>query len=111
VKELVAPQLPLEGAILAGGGFPGIGKLAAKELIYIQFGGGAEAGRIIPMLDMEDVVREAAEKLAGRIAAFDDEDTPYLPRVMPFRKETVGDYDHLSRVREWSVSGWQEEEE
>ena len=30
---------------------------------------------------------------------------------MPYRTDIEGDYDHLARVREWSVSGWQEDEE
>jgi hypothetical protein len=29
---------------------------------------------------------------------------------MPFRLEFSGDYDHLARAREWSASGWGEEE-
>jgi len=111
VDELITPQLPLEGAILREGGFPDIGRLAAKNLIYIQFGGGAQAGRIVEMPDRDDLIREAEEKLAGRIAAFDHEETAYFPRVMPYRTDTEGDYDHLARVREWSVSGPQEDEE
>jgi ATP-dependent helicase/nuclease subunit B len=111
VEELLTPQLPLEGAILAEGGFPGIGKLAPKDLIYIQFGGGARAGKLIEMLDREDLVRKAAERLAARVAAFDHEETPYLPRVMPFSIDSVGDYDHLARVREWAVAGIPEDEE
>ena len=111
VEELLAPQLPLEGAILREGGFPGMGKLAPKNLIYIQFGGGARPGRIIEMPDRGDLVDEAEEKLFGRIAAFDREETAYFPRVMPYRTDVEGDYDHLARVREWSVSGPQEDEE
>ena len=111
VDELITPQLPLEGAILRDGGFPDIGRLTAKNLIYIQFGGGAQAGRIVEMPDRDDLIREAEEKLSGRIAAFDHEDTAYFPRVMPYRTDIEGDYDHLARVREWSVSGPQEDEE
>jgi ATP-dependent helicase/nuclease subunit B len=111
VKELLTPQLPLEGAILEAGGFADAGKHTAKDLVYIQFGGGARAGKVFPIPDMEDLVREAAQRLADRVAAFDREETPYLPRVMPFSKDSVGDYDHLARVREWSVSGVPEEDE
>jgi len=35
---------------------------------------------------------------------------PYLPRVMPFRKDIAGKYDHLARVLEWSSAGWEEDE-
>ncbi len=110
VKELLAPQLPLEGAILAAGGFEELGKLAPRELTYIQFSGGAEAGKIVAIEDVAELVREAELRLRERISQFDSEDTAYLPRVKAYRSDIVGDYDHLSRVREWSVSGWQEDE-
>jgi ATP-dependent helicase/nuclease subunit B len=105
------PQLPLEGAILAQGGFPEIGRLTASELLYIRFGGGAEPGEIRDVPDAASLIAKAEENLRARIAEFDDQTMPYLPRVMPFRAEIPGDYDHLSRVREWSLTGWEEAEE
>ena len=113
VHALLAPQLPLEGAILAGGGFAEIGKLAPSALLYIQFSGGREPGTLSDVGgdDVAALVAEAEAKLVQRIADFDDEATPYLPRVMPYRANVAGDYDHLSRVREWSLSGWEEAEE
>ena len=44
--------------------------------------------------------------LPCRIARFDDESTAYYSRVAPYRADIAGDYDHLARVREWSLSGW-----
>ena len=111
VRVLLAPQLPLEGAILAGGGFAEIGKLAASELLYIRFGGGDEPGEVRDVSeDAIALVQKAEQQLSTRIAAFDDIDTPYLPRVKPYRSDVPGDYDHLSRVREWSLAGWEPEE-
>jgi ATP-dependent helicase/nuclease subunit B len=111
VRTLLTPQLPLEGAILAEGGFAETGKLAARELLYIRFSGGADAGELRAVDgDIAALIREAEEKLIARIAIFDDADTPYLPRLMPFRANIAGDYDHLARVREWSLAGWEEEE-
>jgi ATP-dependent helicase/nuclease subunit B len=111
VRTLLAPQLPLEGAILAGGGFEGLGKLATSELLYIRFSGGADAGELRAVDgDIAALVVEAEEKLVARIAEFDNADTAYLPRVRPFRADIAGDYDHLSRVREWSLAGWEEDE-
>ena len=111
VQSLIAPQLPLEGAILAEGGFPGLDKVTAADLLFIQFGGGAVPGRLLSIENTDKVIAEAASLLAQRIAAFDREDTSYLPRLVPFRKDIEGDYDHLSRVREWSVTSIVEEEE
>jgi len=110
VRILLAPQLPLEGAILAEGGFEAIGKLAPSELLYIRFGGGDEPGDVCDVSDdVIALVEKAGQQLMGRIAYFDDADTPYLPRIKPYRAEISGDYDHLARVREWSLAGWEPE--
>jgi ATP-dependent helicase/nuclease subunit B len=111
VRTLLAPQLPLEGAILKAGGFEAIGARDAAALLYIRFSGGADAGEVRAVdEDVAKLIQEAEDKLLARIAAFDDADTPYPPRVMPFRATISGDYDHLARVREWSLTGWEEEE-
>jgi ATP-dependent helicase/nuclease subunit B len=105
VRELLAPQLPLEGAILADGGFPGLGKLAAEELLYLHISGSTEGGKVQPIPDVPDLIAKAIAQLAGRVARFDDPATAYHSRVRPFSTTSEGDYDHLARVREWSVSG------
>lgn len=105
VRELLAPQLPLEGAILANGGFPGLGKLAAEELLYLHISGSAEGGKVQAIPDVPELIAKAIAQLAGRIARFDDPATAYHSRVRPFSTTSEGDYDHLARVREWSVSG------
>jgi ATP-dependent helicase/nuclease subunit B len=111
VRVLLAPQLPLEGAILAEGGFEAIGKLAPSELLYIRFGGGDEPGEVRDVSDnVIALVEKAEQQLIGRIAYFNDVDTPYLPRIKPYRADVSGDYDHLARVREWSLAGWEPEE-
>ena len=108
VEELLAPQLPLEAAILAEGGFPEIGKRLTEELIYLSLADGKKAARPVQIENAQALAEEAAQKLAQRIARFDDKDMPYLSRVRPYRTDSVGDYDHLARVREWSVSGSEE---
>jgi ATP-dependent helicase/nuclease subunit B len=112
VRELLTPQLPLEAAILEAGGFEGIAAMRATELTYIRFAGGAKPGEVRnPKVDVEAIRAEAIERLSGRIAFFDRQDTPYLSRIKPYRAGVVGDYDHLARVREWSLSGWTEADE
>jgi ATP-dependent helicase/nuclease subunit B len=111
VKLLLSPQLPLEALILAEGGFADAGKLATSELIYIRFGGGAEPGEIRRTPDVSLLIAQAEANLCARLIDYSNPDTAYLPRVMPFRAEQSGDYDHLSRVREWALAGWEEAEE
>jgi len=81
-------------------------------LLYIQFSGGREPGALIDVSgdDAAALAAEAEAKLIQRIADFDDEATAYLPRVMPYRADVTGDYDHLARVREWSLSGWEDDQ-
>jgi ATP-dependent helicase/nuclease subunit B len=111
VIQIIAPQLPLEAAMLAEGGFPDAGKLAPTELIYVRFAGGAKPGELKAIkADAHELAVRAKELLVARVAQFDSAEQPYLPRVMPFRQEFSGDYDHLARAREWSASGWGEDE-
>jgi ATP-dependent helicase/nuclease subunit B len=112
VETLLAPQLPLEGAILAGGGFADVGALTAAELIYIRLSGGPVPGEWRPLKgDIGVLVQKSTELLVSRIAMFDDPSAPYTARVAPFRADIAGDYDHLARVREWSLSGWKDDAE
>ncbi|HWA29648.1 MAG TPA: double-strand break repair protein AddB, partial [Rhizomicrobium sp.] len=51
VKTL-SPQLPLEGLILAAGGFVDIGAKTAEELIYIRYSGDADPGAVRYLKDV-----------------------------------------------------------
>ncbi|HEY0265366.1 MAG TPA: PD-(D/E)XK nuclease family protein, partial [Rhizomicrobium sp.] len=107
VQELLSPQLPLEAAMLSADGF-GIGAYLAEELIYLSLADGRKAARPVLIQNAADLAARAADKLAARIVQFDDPATPYLSRVRPYRTDSVGDYDHLARVREWSAAGGEE---
>lgn len=110
VEQLLSPQLPLEAAILAGGGFADIGKRATQDLIYLSLSS-EKSARTPRMIDgAADLAKQAVDALQRRIAWFNERDTPYRSRVRPYRADIAGDYDHLARVREWSPSGWTEEE-
>ena len=108
VHELIAPQLPLEGAILAAGGFAGLGALETEDLLYLQLGGAEEGGKARPISDVPELIEKALAQLGARIAWFDDPATAYRSRVRPFSRASEGDYDHLARVREWSAAGREE---
>ena len=105
VKRLIAPQLPLEAAMLAAGGFTEIGKQTAEELIYLKLSGGREAGKAVALPDVDDLVTRALTALKTLVARYDDAASTYVSRVAPLHAEPDGDYDHLARVREWSASG------
>ncbi|MBV8109151.1 MAG: double-strand break repair protein AddB [Hyphomicrobiales bacterium] len=110
VRIGVSPQLTLEAAILRGGGFRDIPAGASvAELVYVSLKGGDPAGDGVP-IDFKDGDANvhgdrALAKLKLVATRFEDEQQPYLPLVLSMWKSRYGAYDHLARVKEWSVGG------
>jgi ATP-dependent helicase/nuclease subunit B len=105
VAHGMAPQLPLEAAIAARGGFEGVPPAAVGELAYWRITGAREPGKVCDIATDDDAARLAAEALDGLtqlIAAFDDPATPYEPVPWPERVPRFSDYRHLARIAEWS---------
>ena len=110
VKALISPQLPLEAAMLEAGGFEGLAEIPASGLLYVRIGGSkAPADFHFVDADVAALAQEAVLKLKTRIGVYDMEDTAYPPRVMPYRTDSIGDYDHLARVREWQAAELEDE--
>ncbi|MCH2326456.1 MAG: double-strand break repair protein AddB, partial [Rhodospirillales bacterium] len=106
VESGFSPQLPLEAAIAAQGGFDGVDTGPVAQLVYLELPGGREPGREkILDLDVTEAADGAVAGLTKWVREFDDPKTPYLssPRVMFL--EHYGDYDHLARVKEWRGGG------
>jgi ATP-dependent helicase/nuclease subunit B len=102
VKLGFAPQLPLEAAIAAAGGFESVPGCAVKRLTYWQLSGGDPAG--IERSLKADPAELATDALAGLqtlIERFDDPATPYLARPHAGFAPRFSDYAHLARVKEW----------
>ena len=57
------------------------------ELLYLHFGGGKEPGRLQPV--DRSLIAEALTRLKQRVVDFSKQSTAYLPRVKPFRAETL----------------------
>jgi ATP-dependent helicase/nuclease subunit B len=99
-----APQLPLEAAMFAAGGFADIPKGAVKSLSFWQLHGRDDGGDIEPVKgDAADLARTAREGLEKLIATFDKPETPYPARPNPETAPTYSDYLHLARVKEWGA--------
>jgi ATP-dependent helicase/nuclease subunit B len=103
-----SPQLSLEAAILRNGGFSEIPAGASvAELVYVSLKGGEPAGeqRTVKLNEpsCDAHAARALAKLCSLIVSFDNDDQPYLPLVRPMWKARYGPYDHLARVKEWSV--------
>lgn len=103
VQSGLAPQLPLEAAMLARGVFENVPKAQADELIYWRFGNSDPTPRSV---NLDDGAHDAGEKalsaLRGLLARYAASEQPFLskPRVQFIKP--YADYDHLARRKEWA---------
>ena len=109
VRTGLAPQLTLEAAILRAGQFGSIAGGAVSEIAYITVRGGEPPGIPCPIDFKEGTPDEHAAHALTRLKAlatdFENPETPYYSLVHPMWKTHYGDYDHLARVKEWSLAG------
>lgn len=109
---LLAPQLALEGALLRRGAFKELGAREPSQLAFVRL---KPKGEVVEESILEysrkartatDLSEEAWTRLEQLLIHYNDPQTGYLSRALPFREgETGGDYDHLARVLEWSAGG------
>ncbi|MGQ9370925.1 double-strand break repair protein AddB [Azospirillum sp. ST 5-10] len=101
-----APQLPLEAAIAAAGGFAGVPAGEVAEIAFWRLTGGDPAGEVRPVKgDVAALAAAARAGLEALIRAFDDPATPYRSCPRPAMAPRYTDYAHLARVQEWSAGG------
>jgi ATP-dependent helicase/nuclease subunit B len=122
----IAPQLPLEAAIVSDGGFDDIPKgTSIAEIAVIRISGGQPPGEwcVLDVTKATKAKGPAAERakrlgiqtpdqlaaasrmlLETLIRKFADPATPYLSIPRPKWRGRFGEYDHLARIREWSAN-------
>lgn len=109
----LAPQLPLEAAMIELAGFDGVAPAPASALLYIRLSGGTPAGELREVSNpakeeetAQALAKETLDRLKELIDRFEDENQPYTSLDHPkFKRRPNGYYDHLARVREWSLAG------
>ncbi|MBP3687472.1 MAG: PD-(D/E)XK nuclease family protein [Alphaproteobacteria bacterium] len=94
-----AMQLLLEGLIALKGRFAGISNADVTQLIYWQLGSNSLE---IPAKE-QDILEKSEEYLLKLASTFDFETTPYYSRPVPKFVSKNKDYEHLARIKEWSV--------
>lgn len=114
MKDFEAPQLLLEAGMARAGYFPGIPKRDASALTYIKIGLGPAAFQLMPFrlrkgMTLMEAVDEIERRLQGHVEAFLLNDKLPMtarirPRVITGRKSYPGDYDHLARTDEWTLT-------
>ncbi|GAB2179606.1 double-strand break repair protein AddB [Dongia sp. agr-C8] len=121
LKEVLlglAPQLALEAAIIQGGAFTDLAKGPVARLEYWRLSGGATPGEIAEVrqpgrgggpVDPDDLAAEARAGLVGLLQAFGRDGAAYPPVPRGEYAPRFNDYEHLERIREWSVNQTDEE--
>lgn len=112
-RALLAPQLPLEGALAKRGGFREIGKgKAVSDLVYVRLRERTlyedrlktDGGKKAEPVDPDALSEESLTKFRQLVAHLQVETTPFVSRKRPFMAgDFSGDYDHLARAQEWSI--------
>ena len=100
VNSGYAPQLSLEAFIARDGGFAEVKKAEVSSISYWKI-----SDKIIKFdgKNLEDTLKNTANRLKTLIQDFDNEQTPYYNRPNPSITGSGKDYDHLSRYLEWSL--------
>jgi len=115
VEALLAPQMPLEAAMIERGGFSDLPVgLTVSDLLYIQLKGGREALKAEPRnpkdAALADLIHDAWQRLEQLAAAYANPEKGYLSRArVMLERQHGGPYDHLARVQEWSVGAGDDE--
>ncbi|MDF2620460.1 MAG: double-strand break repair protein AddB [Xanthobacteraceae bacterium] len=106
-----SPQVPLEAAMAAAGGFRDLPAEGAAALTYVRLG--TNELKEVSAVDRDEtafgLAASTLERLEQLIAAFEDPSRGYASLARPMFRGRFGDYDHLARVKEWSTGGEGEE--
>jgi ATP-dependent helicase/nuclease subunit B len=103
VQSGLSPQLLLEAAMLAEGGFPDVDKTQATELIYWRFGGADPAPRAVALQNGAYVAGiDALAALKALLKHYADPDKPFLSKPRVLKVRLYDDYDQLARRKEWA---------
>ncbi len=101
LKDGTKPQLPLEALIAEAGGFSDLDPGGVSGLEFWNIGKpGPQLELRTVTGDLEEATKNAAEGLRALVEHFADERNPYLAVPDP-SGHRFGDYDPLSRYREW----------
>ncbi|MBR1948283.1 MAG: PD-(D/E)XK nuclease family protein [Alphaproteobacteria bacterium] len=99
INKGFAPQLPIEALIAQEGGFDNIKKDDVNALMYWKLG--SDVIKVDENID--DILLKTKEHITTVLNLFDFASTGYLSRPNPKAVPEYSDYEHLARVKEWSV--------
>ncbi|MEC9368258.1 MAG: double-strand break repair protein AddB, partial [Pseudomonadota bacterium] len=102
LEQLRAPQLPLEAAIVAAGGFESLGPAQVARLAHIRVLGSGEDGEQTDAPgDPSALAEETLGKLRELVTTYDNPAQPYEALRRKRFNYRFDDYAHLARLDEW----------
>ncbi|MEM9733580.1 MAG: double-strand break repair protein AddB [Pseudomonadota bacterium] len=108
VQSHKAPQLPLTAAMAMRGAFGDDIPPHASGFSYVILkpDDDFKAPMVSPKSQeaTQDLAEESWQRLACLIEAYDDPTKGYRSQARPSPNAYAGDYDHLARVKEWSLT-------
>jgi ATP-dependent helicase/nuclease subunit B len=100
------PQLTLEAAIAARGGFREVPQAEAEKLVYWRLSGGPEPGAVEAVKatppEIQAMAEDALKQVRDLAGRFLWGQGAFLARPHPARRPAGEDFDHLSRLAEWA---------
>ncbi len=105
VNSGLAPQLTLEAALLAAGGFAkaGVADALTHALVYWRFGGRDPGPAPVKIDgDVNEVAKGALADLKNLFARYADPAQPFYSKPRVQFANTWDDYDHFARRVEWA---------
>jgi ATP-dependent helicase/nuclease subunit B len=110
-----APQLTLEAAMAKHGAFPGVpAGLGVAQLLYVKLSGGSTPGEERDIFtarapgDPDALAELHWARLIDTMRDYVRHGRPFLSRPYAKYAKRFAPYDHLARVREWSLAGDEE---
>ena len=103
-----APQLTLEAAMAVRDAYNLGWNVKKIEALYLKLGGthgGEERPVVFAKANFMDVAEDHYRGLIALLNQFRDPATAYPPRPFPKFAKRYNAYDHLARVKEWSLGG------
>lgn len=109
VKKHAAPQLPITAAMAMRGAFGADIPRAAHNYSYVilkpdAFKASPVFGKKTNPDDAGALAEESWQRLADLITAYDDAHKGYRSKARPSKSLYEGQFDHLARVKEWSLT-------
>lgn len=104
VNSGLSPQLTLEAALVAEGGFKdaGIAPTQSGALIYWRFGGRDPGASEVKLdADVNAFARETLDELRGLFLKYADPAQPFYSKPRVQFADTWSDFDHFARRAEW----------